>query len=169
MLFQNGNSGVTPSLLFMIGFLISLSLGVVIYNCSGNSTIDIHLHDTYIIIANFQIVWAFAIILGVYAALYHWFPKMFGRYLNNTMAHFHFWVTMIGAYLMFWPMHYQGLAGVPRRYLDYSNWESFNQFAELNKFISTVAMVVFAVQLVFIFNFFYSIFKGRKVANNKNQ
>ncbi len=83
--------------------------------------------------------------------------------MNNTMSYIHFWVTFVGAYLIFWPMHYEGLAGLPRRYLDYSGWSSFNQFGGLNRFISTVAMVVFAVQLMFVFNFFYSIFKGRKV------
>ena len=100
---------------------------------------------------------------GMFAGIYHWFPKMYGRYLNNTMAYIHFWVTMVGAYLIFWPMHYEGLAGMPRRYCDYSSWESFNSFGGLNRFISIVAMMVFAVQLMFVFNFFYSIFKGRKV------
>jgi cytochrome c oxidase subunit 1 len=102
-------------------------------------------------------------ILGMFCGIYHWFPKMYGRYMNNTMSFIHFWITFIGAYLIFWPMHYEGLAGMPRRYLDYSGWLSFNQFGGLNRFISTVAMVVFAVQLLFVFNFFYSIFKGRKV------
>jgi cytochrome c oxidase subunit 1 len=99
----------------------------------------------------------------MFAGVYHWFPKMYGRYMNNTMAYIHFWVTLVGAYLIFWPMHYAGLAGMPRRYTDYSNWQSFNMFQDMNRFISTVAMVVFAVQLLFVFNFFYSIWKGRKV------
>ncbi|HEY4207936.1 MAG TPA: cytochrome c oxidase subunit I, partial [Puia sp.] len=71
--------------------------------------------------------------------------------------------TFAGAYLIFWPMHYEGLAGMPRRYFEYGNWLSFNQFAGLNRFISTVAIVVFATQILFLFNFFYSIWKGRKV------
>ena len=61
----------------------------------------------------------------MFAGIYHWFPKMYGRYLNNTLAYIHFWVTLIGAYLIFWPMHYEGLAGMPRRYLDYSSWDIF--------------------------------------------
>ncbi len=129
----------------------------------GNSTLDIHLHDTYFVIAHFHIVMGVSAFFGMFAGIYHWFPKMYGRFMNNTMAYIHFWVTLAGAYLIFWPMHYEGLAGMPRRYLDYSGWESFKQFAELNKFISTVAIIVFAVQLMFMFNFFYSIFKGRKV------
>jgi hypothetical protein len=98
----------------------------------------------------------------MFAGVYHWFPKMYSRYLNNTMAYIHFWVTLIGAYLIFWPMHYQGLAGMPRRYYDFSIWESFKHFQDLNKFISVIAMIVFAAQFFFLFNFFYSIFKGRK-------
>lgn len=158
-----GNIRFTPGMLFSIGFVSFFISGGLTGIFLGNSTLDIHLHDTYFIIAHFHIVMGVAGFFGMFAGIYHWFPKMYGRYMNNTMAYIHFWVTLVGAYLIFWPMHYQGLAGMPRRYLDYSNWESFNQFNDLNKFISTVAMVVFAVQLMFIFNFFYSIFKGRKV------
>lgn len=158
-----GNIRFTPGMLFSLGFVSLFVSGGLTGIFLGNSTLDIHLHDTYFIVAHFHIVMGVAGFFGMFAGIYHWFPKMFARYLNNTMAYIHFWVTLIGSYLIFWPMHYEGLAGMPRRYLDYSNWESFNQFNDLNKFISTVAMVVFAVQLMFIFNFFYSIFKGRKV------
>lgn len=158
-----GNLRFTPGMMFSIGFVSLFISGGLTGIFLGNSSLDITLHDTYFVIAHFHIVMGVAGFFGMFAGIYHWFPKMFGRYLNNTMAYIHFWVTMIGSYLIFWPMHYEGLAGMPRRYLDYSNWSSFNQFSDLNKFISTVAMVVFAVQLMFIFNFFYSIFKGRKV------
>jgi cytochrome c oxidase subunit 1 len=158
-----GNINFTPGMLFAIGFVSLFISGGLTGIFVGNSTLDIHLHDTYFVVAHFHIVMGVAGIFGMFAGIYHWFPKMYGRYMNNTMAYIHFWVTMVGAYLIFWPMHYQGFAGMPRRYYDYSNWESFNQFADLNKFISTVAMVVFAVQLMFVFNFFYSIFKGRKL------
>lgn len=158
-----GNLRFTPGMLFAIGFVSFFISGGLTGIFVGNSTLDIHLHDTYFIIAHFHIVMGVAGFFGMFTGIYHWFPKMYGRYMNNTMAYIHFWVTLVGAYLIFWPMHYQGLAGVPRRYLDYSQWSSFNQFTELNKFISIVSVVVFAVQLLFLFNFFYSIFKGRKV------
>jgi cytochrome c oxidase subunit 1 len=157
------NIRFTPGMMFALGFVSLFISGGLTGIFLGNSTLDIHLHDTYFVVAHFHIVMGVASFFGMFAGIYHWFPKMFGRYLNTTMAYLHFWVTIIGAYLIFWPMHYQGLAGMPRRYMDYSGWESFKQFTELNKFISTVAMVVFAVQLMFVFNFFYSIFKGRKV------
>jgi len=158
-----GNIRFTPGMLFAIGFVSLFISGGLTGIFLGNSTLDIHLHDTYFVVAHFHIVMGVASFFGMFAGVYHWFPKMYGRYLNTTMAYIHFWVTFVGSYLIFWPMHYQGLAGMPRRYTDFSNWQSFNQFSDMNRFISTVAMIVFAVQLLFVFNFFYSIFKGRKV------
>src|SRR6476660_6194827 len=158
-----GNLRFTPGMLYSIGFVSLFISGGLTGIFLGNSALDIHLHDTYFIIAHFHIVMGVAGVFGIFAGVYHWYPKMYGRYLNNTLGYIHFWVTIAGAYLIFWPMHYEGLAGMPRRYYDYSIWESFKQFVELNRFISTVAMIVFAVQLLFLFNFFYSIWKGRKV------
>ena len=160
-----GNIRFTPGMLFSIGFISLFISGGLTGIFLGNSTLDIHLHDTYFVVAHFHIVMGVASFFGMFAGVYHWFPKMYGRLLNNTMAYIHFWVTMVGAYLIFWPMHYAGLAGMPRRYTDWSNWQSFNQFQDMNRFISTVAMIVFAVQILFVFNFFYSIFKGRKVTS----
>jgi cytochrome c oxidase subunit I len=158
-----GNIRFTPGMMFSIGFVSLFISGGLTGIFLGNSALDIHLHDTYFVIAHFHIVMGVASMFGMFAGVYHWYPKMYGRYLNNTLGYIHFWATIIGAYLIFWPMHYEGLAGMPRRYYDYSVWESFKQFVELNRFISTVAMIVFAVQLLFLFNFFYSIWKGRKV------
>src|SRR6195952_4995155 len=158
-----GNVRFTPAMLFAIGFVSMFISGGLTGIWLGNSTIDIHLHDTYFVVAHFHIVMGVSAFFGMFAGVYHWFPKMFGRYLNNTLGYIHFWVTLSGAYLIFWPMHYMGLAGVPRRYLDLSMWSSFNKFGDLNKFISIVSMFVFATNLMFVFNFFYSIFKGRKV------
>lgn len=158
-----GNLRFTPAMLFSIGFVSMFISGGLTGIWLGNSTIDIHIHDTYFIVAHFHLVMGVAAFFGMFAGIYHWFPKMFGRYLNHTIGYIHFWITLVGAYLIFWPMHYQGMAGVPRRYLDFSLWTSFNQFSALNKFITVVSMIVFAAQLMFVFNYFYSIFKGRKV------
>jgi cytochrome c oxidase subunit 1 len=158
-----GNIRFTPAMLFAIGFVSMFISGGLTGIWLGNSALDIHLHDTYFVVAHFHIVMGVSAFMGMFAGIYHWYPKMYGRYLNNTMAFIHFWITFIGAYLIFWPMHYEGLAGMPRRYLDYSGWASFNQFGGLNRFITIVATIVFAIQLLFVFNFFYSIFKGRRV------
>ncbi|HTB52091.1 MAG TPA: cbb3-type cytochrome c oxidase subunit I [Ferruginibacter sp.] len=157
------NIRFTPAMLFAIGFVSLFISGGLTGIFLGNSALDIHLHDTYFVVAHFHIVMGVASFFGMFAGIYHWYPKMYSRYLNNTLAYIHFWVTIVGAYLIFWPMHYEGLAGMPRRYYDYSAWESFKMFAGLNQFISFVAIVVFVTQLLFVFNFFYSIFKGRKV------
>ncbi len=158
-----GNIRFTPAMLFAIGFVSLFISGGLTGIFVGNSSLDIHVHDTYFVIAHFHLVMGVASIFGMFAGIYHWYPKMYGRYLNNTLGYIHFWISMIGAYLIFWPMHYEGLAGMPRRYYDFSNWESFNMFAGLNEFISVVALIVFATQLLFILNYFYSIFKGRKL------
>ena len=158
-----GNIRFTPGMLFAIGFVSLFISGGLTGLFLGNSTIDIHLHDTKFVVAHFHIVMGVASMFGMHAGIYHWFPKMFGRYLNNTLGYIHFWITIVGAYLIFWPMHYEGLAGVPRRYLDLRDWHSFNKFDDLNKMITVVSIIVFAAQLMFVFNFFYSIFKGRKV------
>ena len=160
-----GNIHFTPAMLFAIGFVSLFISGGLTGIWLGNSSLDIHLHDTYFVIAHFHLVMGVASMFGMFAGIYHWFPKMYGRYMNNTLAYLHYWITIAGAYCIFWPMHYEGLAGMPRRYYDFSNWESFKMFGGLNEFISVVAMIVFAAQLLFIFNFFYSIFKGRKVTN----
>jgi cytochrome c oxidase subunit 1 len=105
-----------------------------------------------------------AAFFGMFSGVYHWFPKMFGRFMNETLGKIHFWGTIIGAYAIFWPMHYTGLAGVPRRYYDGgATFESFRHFGDLNKFITVAAIFVFFLQVLFIINFFYSIFSGKKV------
>ena len=133
----------------------------------GNSAIDIQMHDTYFVVAHFHIVMGVAAFFGMYAGIYHWFPKMYSRFMNETLGKIHFWVTLIGAYIIFWPMHYLGIAGVPRRYYSFENFNAFNEFATMNQVITIAAIVVFAAQLVFVVNFFYSIWKGRalKVQN----
>lgn len=158
-----GNIHLTPAMLFSIGFVSMFISGGLTGIWLGNSTLDLHLHDTYFVIAHFHIVMGVSAFMGMFAGIYHWFPKMYGRYMNNTLGYIHFWITMVCAYVIFWPMHYEGFAGMPRRYYDYSNWESFKHFVELNKVISFAAILSFLVQILFVFNFFYSIFKGRKV------
>ena len=164
-----GNIHFTPAMLFAIGFVSLFISGGLTGIWLGNSALDLHLHDTYFVIAHFHLVMGVASMFGMFAGIYHWYPKMYGRFMNNTLAYIHFWVTLVGAYFIFWPMHYEGLAGMPRRYYDFSNWESFKMFQGLNEFISITAIIVFAAQFLFIFNYFYSMYKGRKVTErNKN-
>jgi cytochrome c oxidase subunit 1 len=149
--------------LFSIGFVSMFISGGLTGIFLGNSAIDIQLHDTYFVVAHFHIVMGVAAFFGMYAGIYHWFPKMYGRFMNETLGKIHFWGTLIGAYAIFWPMHYLGMAGVPRRYYSFDVFNTFAHFDEMNKFITIAAIVVFAVQVLFVINFFYSIWNGKKM------
>jgi cytochrome c oxidase subunit 1 len=157
-----GNIVFTPAMLFSIGlvsFFISGGLTGIIL---GNAAADIQLHDTYFVVAHFHIVMGTASFFGMVAGVYHWFPKMFGRMMDETLGYVHFWLTFIGAYCVFFPMHYIGIAGFPRRYYSFTGFDAFQSFVDLNMFISIAAMFTVGVQFIFLFNFFYSIFRGRR-------
>jgi len=158
-----GNIRFNSAMLFAIGFVSMFISGGLTGIFLGNSAIDIQMHDTYFVVAHFHIVMGIAAFFGMFSGVYHWFPKMFGRFMNETLGRIHFWGTMIGAYAIFWPMHYIGMAGVPRRYYSFDTFESFNHFGPMNEFITVAAIVVFGVQLLFVINFFYSIFKGKEM------
>jgi cytochrome c oxidase subunit 1 len=161
-----GNIRFTPAMLFAIGFVSTFISGGLTGIFLGNSALDIQLHDTYFVIAHFHLVMGVSSVFGMFAGIYHWFPKMFGRFMDPVLGYIHFWITLLCAYLIFWPMYYEGLAGLPRRYFDYSGWTSFNQFDDANKLISAVAILAFGVQLIFLANFFISIFKGEKIKDS---
>ena len=158
-----GNIRLNTPMLFAIGFVSMFISGGLTGVFLGNSAIDIQLHDTYFVVAHFHIVMGVAAFFGMFAGIYHWYPKMYTRFMNETLGKIHFWGTLIGAYAIFWPMHYIGMAGVPRRYYSFDSFDSFKHFAEMNQFITIAAIVVFAVQLLFVINFFYSIWNGKKM------
>ncbi len=157
-----GNIRFNSASLFAIGFVSMFISGGLTGIFLGNSAIDIQLHDTYFVVAHFHIVMGVAAFFGMFAGIYHWYPKLYGRFMNETLGKIHFWGTMIGAYAIFWPMHYLGMAGVPRRYYSFDNFETFGHFASMNQFITIGAVVTFGFQILFIINFFYSIWSGRK-------
>ncbi len=158
-----GNIRFNSAMLFSIGFVSMFISGGLTGIFLGNSAIDIVMHDTYFVVAHFHIVMGIAAFFGMFAGIYHWYPKMFGRFMNETLGRIHFWGTMIGAYAIFWPMHYLGMAGVPRRYYSFETFDAFKHFGPMNKFITVAAIVVFALQVLFVINFFYSIFKGKRM------
>lgn len=162
-----GNLRFTVPMMFAIGFVSLFISGGLTGIHLGNSTIDIQLHDSYFVVAHFHIVMGVAAFFGMWAGVYQWFPKMFGRFMNETMGYIHFWGSLIGGYLVFFPMHF--MAGVPRRYYAFDQFQSFNNFQDVNVFITIAAFLVMAANIVFLINFFYSIFKGRPVTeDNKN-
>ena len=161
-----GNIRFTTAMLFSIGFVSLFISGGLTGIILGNATLDIQMHNTYFVVAHFHLVMGSAAFFGLFAGVYHWFPKMFGRMMDEKLGYIHFWLTFAGVYLVFLPMHYIGIAGFPRRYYAWTGFDSFSQFADLNKFISVAAIITFIAQFIFIFNFFYSIFRGRRATQN---
>jgi len=158
-----GNLRLNTPMLFAIGFVSLFISGGLTGVFLGNSAIDIQMHDTYFVVAHFHIVMGIAAFFGMFAGVYHWFPRMFGRFMNETLGKIHFWITMIGAYAIFWPMHYLGMAGVPRRYYKFDIFDAFGSFEVMNQFITIAAIIVFFAQLLMVVNFFYSMYHGKKM------
>jgi len=161
-----GNLRFTPAMLFSIGLVSFFISGGLTGIFLGNSAIDIQLHDTYFVVAHFHLVMGAASFFGMMAGVYHWFPKMFGRMLDEKLGYIHFWLTFVGVYLVFFPMHYIGIAGFPRRYYSWTNFSFADMYTDLNMFVSVAAIITFFAQFIFIFNFFYSMYKGRKASAN---
>jgi len=161
-----GNIVFTPATLFSIGLVSFFISGGLTGIFLGNSVIDIQLHDTYFVVAHFHLVMGSLSIFGLLAGVYHWFPKMFGRMMDEKLGYIHFWFTFIGVYMIFFPMHYIGIAGFPRRYYSWTNFDAFSSYTDLNMFVSIAAIVTVTAQFIFLFNFFYSMFRGRKAPQN---
>lgn len=161
-----GNLRLTPAMLFSIGLVSTFITGGLTGLILGDSALDINVHDTYFVVAHFHIVMGLSGVFGLLAGVYHWFPKMYGRLMNKQLGYLHFWVTFVCAYGVFFPMHFMGLAGLPRRYYTNTAFPMFDDLADINVLISYFAIAGGAVQLVFIFNFFYSIFRGKPSGKN---
>tara|TARA_B100000902_G_scaffold153568_1_gene150119 strand:- start:40321 stop:42072 length:1752 start_codon:yes stop_codon:yes gene_type:complete len=156
----------TPAMLFAIGFVSTFITGGLTGIILGDSALDINVHDTYFVVGHFHIVMGLSAIYGMFAGVYHWFPKMYGRMMNKKLGYLHFWVTFISAYGVFFPMHFTGLAGLPRRYYQNTSFPMFDQLTDINEIITFFAIVGGLIQILFVFNFFYSIFKGSKSTQN---
>jgi cytochrome c oxidase subunit I len=161
-----GNLQMNPSMLFSIGFVSTFITGGLTGIILGDSTLDINVHDTYFVVAHFHLVMGISALYGMFAGIYHWFPKMYGRMMNKNLGYIHFWVTAVCAYGVFFPMHFIGLAGLPRRYYTNSAFPMFDDMVDVNILITVFALVGAAFQILFLWNFFYSIFYGKKAPQN---
>ena len=161
-----GNIQFTPAMLFSIALVSTFVTGGLTGVILGDSALDINVHDTYFVVAHFHIVMGLSAIYGMFAGVYHWFPKMYGRMMNKSMGYAHFWLTFITAYGVFFPMHFLGMAGLPRRYYSNTAFPMFDNLADINVLITYFAIIGGAAQLIFIFNFFYSIWRGPKAKQN---
>ena len=162
-----GNIHLTVPMLFAIGFIFTFTHGGLTGLMLGNVIIDLPLSDTFFVVAHFHMVMGVSPIMVLFAAIYHWFPLLTGRFLNNKLGHFHFWGTFLGTYAIYMPMHYLGFLGVPRRYYAMGDTDFIPQSAQtLNAGITVSAIIVGLVQLVFIANVIWSTFKGKKSGRN---
>ncbi|MCL4124723.1 UNVERIFIED_CONTAM: hypothetical protein GTU68_009442 [Idotea baltica] len=161
-----GNLQMNPAMLFSIGFVSTFITGGLTGIILGDSALDINVHDTYFVVAHFHLVMGISALYGMFAGIYHWYPKMFGRMLNKNLGYIHFWITAICAYGVFFPMHFIGMAGLPRRYYTNSNFPLFDDLANVNVIITLFALVGGVVQIVYLYNFFSSIFYGKKATQN---
>jgi len=155
-----GNLQFTPAMLFSIGLVSTFITGGLTGLILGDSALDINVHDTYFVVAHFHIVMGLSAIFGMLAGVYHWFPRMYGRLMNLKLGYIHFWGTFICAYGTFFPMHFLGMAGLPRRYYSNSAFPMFDNLVDINEIVSFFAIAGALIQVVFFFNFFYSIFRG---------
>ncbi|HEX9979912.1 MAG TPA: cbb3-type cytochrome c oxidase subunit I [Flavobacterium sp.] len=161
-----GNLQLNPAMLFSIGFVSTFITGGLTGIILGDSTLDINVHDTYFVVAHFHLVMGISALYGMFAGIYHWYPKMFGRMLNKNMGYVHFWVTTVCAYGVFFPMHFIGMAGLPRRYYTNTNFPLFDDLQNVNVLITMFALIGGIFQIVFLYNFFSSIFYGKRTVQN---
>jgi cytochrome c oxidase subunit 1 len=161
-----GNLQLTPAMLFSIGLVSTFITGGLTGLILGDSALDINVHDTYFVVAHFHIVMGLSAIFGLFAGVYHWFPKMYGRRMNKNLGYAHFWITFIAAYGVFFPMHFLGMAGLPRRYYTNTAFPMFDDLADINIMVSYFAIFGGIAQLIFLYNFFYSAVRGKKSVQN---
>ncbi len=161
-----GRIRFTVPMMFAIGFVSLFVSGGLSGPFLAQPALDIPLHDTFFVVAHFHLIMGVAAIFGIFAATYYWFPKMFGRMMNNKLGYLHFWITFIGAYAIFFPMHYEGIAGRPRRYSQLTEVGFLHQFMPLEKFITIAAFITIGAQFLFVINLFWSMFKGTKAEIN---
>ncbi|MCX2724356.1 cytochrome c oxidase subunit I [Roseibium salinum] len=162
-----GDIHFTVPMLFALAFIVTFLNGGLSGLFLGNVVVDVPLSDTMFVVAHFHMVMGVAPIMVIFGAIYHWYPKASGRMLNETLGQIHFWVTFIGAYAIFFPMHYVGLVGVPRRYPEIGDPAFITAPVDtLNAFITVAALIVGAAQILFLFNLLWSWRFGRDAGGN---
>ena len=156
----------TSASLFALGVVSLFVTGGLTGIFLGTNAVDIQLHDTYFVVGHFHFIMAGAGLFGAFGAVYYWYPKMFGRVLSERLGKIHFWITFIAYYAVFFPMHYLGVSGMMRRIYDPNVYEYLQPLQPVNLFITIAAFVLFAGQLLFIYNYFVSMRRGRPASEN---
>jgi cytochrome c oxidase subunit I len=162
----NGAIRLTTPMLFSLGFVSIFVTGGLSGLFLGQPQIDAYFHDTYFVVAHFHLIMGIAALFGIFAATFYWFPLMFGRMMDERLGKLHFYLTFIGAYATFVPMHFAGFAGNPRRYSDFTTFDFLAQVMPLQRWITFSAFFLAAVQTIFLWNLFYSMRRGRVAPPN---
>jgi cytochrome c oxidase subunit I len=153
-------------MLYAIGFVSLFVSGGLSGPFLAQPVLDIPLHDTAFVVGHFHLIMGVAAIFGMFAGTAYWFPKMFGRMMNETLDRIHFVITLVGTYCIFMPMHYLGMAGQPRRYSQFTELAYLQHLLPLNRFITYAAITTVLAQFIFLFNLIYSMFWGEKASDN---
>ena len=162
-----GDIHLRVPMLFAIAFIFTFIHGGLSGLFLGNVSVDVPLSDTFFVVAHFHMVMGVSPVLVIFGAIYHWYPKIFGRMWNETLGKLHFWITFLGVYAIFLPMHYLGILGVPRRYYALGETGFIPPSVHLaNEWISIAALIVFAAQGLFFFNMIWSFFRGPRADPN---
>jgi cytochrome c oxidase subunit 1 len=156
-----GKIQFTTAMLFALGFVSLFVSGGVTGLFLGQPALDMYLHDTYFVVGHFHMIMGVAAIFGMFGATFYWFPKMFGRFMNETLGKIHFYLTFIGVYMIFVPMHFVGIVGNPRRYADFGSVEFLGQLIPVHVFITHASYFTAAVQVIFLVNLFWSMWRGK--------
>lgn len=162
-----GNIHLNVPMLFGIGWISTFIIGGLTGLPLGNVIADVPLHDTYFVVGHFHLVMGVAALMAIFGGIYHWFPKITGRMFNETLGKWHFWVTFLGSYMIFFPMFLMGILGIPRRYFDFNALQYLPaQTKGLSLVITIVALIVGAAQLLFVGNLIWSAIKGKRSEAN---
>jgi len=162
-----GDIHFTLPMLWATGFIFTFVHGGLTGLFLGNVTVDLPLSDTYFVVAHFHMVMGVSPVMVLFAAIYHWFPKMTGKMPNKMIGTIHFWMTFLGTYAIYLPMHYLGILGMPRRYYSYGDTDFIPASAgSINETITIAAIFVAAGQILFFINVIYSLRKGKESGPN---
>jgi cytochrome c oxidase subunit 1 len=154
-------------MLWATGFIFTFVHGGLTGLFLGNVTVDLPLSDTYFVIGHFHMVMGVSPVMVLFGAIYHWFPKITGKMANEALGKIHFWMTFLGTYAIYLPMHYIGILGMPRRYYAYGDTDFIPESAAgINEAITIAAIFVATAQLIFLINVFYSLWKGKASGSN---
>ncbi|HLN00680.1 MAG TPA: cbb3-type cytochrome c oxidase subunit I [Bryobacteraceae bacterium] len=161
-----GRIQFTTAMLFALGFVSLFVTGGISGIFLGQPALDLYFHDTYFVVGHFHMIMGVAAIFGMFAGTFYWFPKVTGKFMNETLGKIHFYLTFIGVYCIFTPMHFLGIAGNPRRYADFTNFDFMGKLMPVHTFMTHSAIFTMVVQFIFLFNLFWSIKKGKPAPIN---